>query len=119
MDWFFALMKVQRVRYVQRLGESSRAYCANAYLVAAARACHETELSHVMRPCRASMCSSARGWMCKTFHAAPFSSSQNAALGLIASMSLQPGDIGDGASEGVVERKASARPATDPECWVR
>jgi len=57
--------------------------------------------------------------MCKIFHAAPFSSSQNAALGLIASMSLQPGDIGDGVSEGVVERKASARPATDPERWVR
>jgi len=57
--------------------------------------------------------------MCKTFHAAPFSSSQYAAFGLIASMSLQPGDIGDGVSEGVVERKASVRPATDPECWVR
>jgi len=57
--------------------------------------------------------------MCNTFHAAPFSSSQNAALGLIAMMSLQPGDIGDGVSKGVVERKASARPATDPERWVR
>ena len=30
-------------------------------------------------------------------------------------MSLQPGDIGDGVSEGVVERKASVRLATDPE----
>jgi hypothetical protein len=57
--------------------------------------------------------------MCKTFHAAPFCPSQNAALGLIASMSLQPGDIGDGVSEGVVERKASVRHATDPECWVQ
>jgi hypothetical protein len=57
--------------------------------------------------------------MCNTFHAAQFSSSQNTAPGLIASMSLQPGDIGDGVSEGVVERKASARPATDPERWVQ